>query len=191
MVTAMYEPNLVHMVTPKTQTIIVIIGLEDMRWDEKTVVLLHVFQLVALETSKHHGHTILLNLKNISFYVVFRATVTSLQWTVTNHFIISTILYRLCICCFYTVCGINTFQWHKTLVLCTNKHKPGKTAQIEESLHPETFLFSAWEVFNTFRTHAVLTGNISKHTPFWFMGTSAYIPQTLTKYQDDHITSFI
>ena len=68
MVTAMYEPNLVHMVTPKTQTIIVIIGLEDMRWDEKTVILLHVFQLVVLETSKHHGHTILLNLKNISFY---------------------------------------------------------------------------------------------------------------------------
>ena len=76
MVTAMYEPNLVHMVTPKTQTIIVIIGLEDMRWDEKTVVLLHVFQLVALETSKNYGHTILLNLRNISFYVVFRATVT-------------------------------------------------------------------------------------------------------------------
>ena len=76
MVTTMYEPILVHMVTPKTQTIIVIIGMEDMRWDEKTVVLLHVFQLVALETSKHHGHTILLNLRNISFYVVFRASVT-------------------------------------------------------------------------------------------------------------------
>ena len=76
MVTAMYEPILVHMVTPKTQTIIVIIGMEDMRWDEKTVVLLHVFQLVALETSIHYGHTILLNLGNISFYVVFRATVT-------------------------------------------------------------------------------------------------------------------
>ena len=74
MVTAMYEPILVHMVTPKTQTIIVIIGMEDMRWDEKTVVLLHVFQLVALETSTHHGHTILLNRGNISFYVVFRAT---------------------------------------------------------------------------------------------------------------------
>ena len=76
MVTATYELNLVHMVTPKTRTITVIIGLEDMRWDEKTVVLLHVFQLVALGISTHCNRTILLNLKNISFYLVFRTTVT-------------------------------------------------------------------------------------------------------------------
>ena len=87
MVTTTYELNLVHMVTPKTRTITVIIGLEDMRWDEKTVVLLHVFHLVALGTSTHCNRTILLNLENISFYLVFRTTVTSLQYNSTNHLI--------------------------------------------------------------------------------------------------------
>ena len=59
MVTAMHKLNLVgsHGDSENTNNISDH-RLEDMRWDDNTVVLLHAFQLVALETSTHCDRTI-------------------------------------------------------------------------------------------------------------------------------------